>query len=428
MKKKLAIVALSALVALPVAEGVLRAWLALRGKPYSSQETADKLLRLVDPARAFVPQGGEEQVAQPGEVPGLRRPILHPFTGTESAHDTGGVLGAFQRGLPPDSYTVVVVGGSVAAAWAMSGLDQIQRRLEQDPRFAGKRVRLLNYAHHSYKQPQQVMRIAYLFSLGYRPDAVIALDGFNEVALGMQNLLDGTHPVYPAAPVWGSIVRDLNLLDGGRLEWAGQLWNLRKEADRKATRALTYNLHRSCILGTWVLGDMRRINQERFKLYQDVPAPGGSGSKQADRQRSGPEYERSPEAVLESSARNWFESSLSLQALCEARGVYYLHVLQPTLHDEGAKIYSEEERNMGAVPQGWLEGAQEGYPLLRGYAPELLARGVRFHDASRIFEGMADTLYFDDCHLNQRGNELMGEVVASAFVEGFPWPVPPDRD
>ena len=45
-------------------------------------------------------------------------------------------------------------------------------------------------------------------------------------------------------------------------------------------------------------------------------------------------------------------------------------------------------------------------------------RGVRFHDLTRIFENHPETIYRDTCcHVNQRGNELLGEAIAEAILD-----------
>ena len=124
--------------------------------------------------------------------------------------------------------------------------------------------------------------------------------------------------------------------------------------------------------------------------------------------------------MLEAGARSWVEGSRSLHAMCAMRGVHYFHVLQPTLLDLDAKVMSREERELGKVPSGWLRGASEGYPMLRERSVELLARGIRFHDASRMFEGVADTLYYDYCHLNPLGNRRVGAEIWRAFLESAP--------
>ena len=312
----------------------------------------------------------------------------------------------------------------MAAAWATSNEVQVEQILGAHPRFAGKRLRVLNYAHAAYKQPQQATRLAFLFTLGHRPDAVICIDGFDEVASALANAHMGSHPLYPSAPVWGALVRYLDTVDEEALESAGRLWTLRERAERRARRALTVGAQHSSLASAGLVHDLRRLRNERTALLESRPRMAESSqqpiSLRLARQLHGPDFERGHDAVLRTGARSWFESSSSIHAMCAERDIYYLHVLQPTLHDEGAKPFAPEELELGPIPASWLPGARDGYPLLRAYAPALEARGVRFHDASRIFEDVREPLYVDHCHLNARGNELLGASICRAFVQHLP--------
>ena len=52
------------------------------------------------------------------------------------------------------------------------------------PALRERRVVVVNMAQGSGKEPQQLLELAYLLALGQRLDLAIALDGFNELALG----------------------------------------------------------------------------------------------------------------------------------------------------------------------------------------------------------------------------------------------------
>ncbi len=414
--KRLLLALASTLVGLLLLEGSCRAWLAIDGRPHRASEVAEEMRRVVDPTGRFL-AGDPAPLAQRGQG----GPILHPYAGTEAYHDTGGVLAAFHRGFDEGDVTIVAVGGSVASEWVREGGPRFLEHLRGDPLFEGRRVHLLNYAHPSYKQPQQLMRLAYLFSLGHRPDAVLSLDGFNEVALSLQNLSAQTHPVYPPPPVWGAVVARFDTPDGTALAQSGALYLLNQEARALAERSLQRRLHHSSVLGGLTLARLRRIDHRRNELQAERIAALAQASRGGDltaiqRQRRGPDFDMRPRWVLLAGARNWFESSLSIEALCRARGVPYVHVLQPTLHDAGAKPFAPEEQRLGPVPLGWDVGAREGYPLLRAEGERLRAAGVVFHDASRLFESEQRAIYYDHCHLNPLGNELLADEIAAAFL------------
>ena len=60
-------------------------------------------------------------------------------------------------------------------------------------------------ARGGYKEPQQVNALVLLFALGFEPDVVIDIDGFNEVALGNNNQSLGFHPAFPSASHWSHL-------------------------------------------------------------------------------------------------------------------------------------------------------------------------------------------------------------------------------
>jgi hypothetical protein len=53
---------------------------------------------------------------------------------------------------------------------------------------------------------------------------------------------------------------------------------------------------------------------------------------------------------------------------------------------------------------------------MRTTAVELRRRGVAFADLSRVFVSERRTIYYDVCHLNQVGNELLAEHVAREYL------------
>jgi hypothetical protein len=405
------------------AEVALRGWLALRGRAYDRAAVEEAMRREVDAMAAFVPEGKED--LRPDSLAGR---VLHPFTGSELYPDTGGVLAYFREGVPDDAYTVVVVGGSVAASWAGDEDRVFASRLEADPRLAGKRVEILRYAHAAYKQPQQLMRVSYLFSFGYRPDAIVNLDGFNEVANGLQNSLWGTHPIYPTPPVWEGIVSILTsnqwagVTGGEAFDTAVELRSLIRRAHRLVERTLGWRLASSSLLGTLSLKRLERTNARRTELQQRLARILAEPKKKGKRdfELKGPPVPKTFEEVMRIAVGCWYEGSLSIGALCDARGVYYLHCLQPTLLDPGSKPLTERERALRTGPEGWKRGVEAGYPMLRERGRELVAHGVGFVDTSGCLSKLEDNAYVDACHVNNTGNRLLAEAIADAFLEHLP--------
>src|SRR6185436_13391576 len=67
----------------------------------------------------------------------------------------------------------------------------------RDAFFSGKEIVPLCFSHEGYKQPQQLLVLAYFLSIGQPLDLVVNIDGFNEVALSSlndQHVLDISMP------------------------------------------------------------------------------------------------------------------------------------------------------------------------------------------------------------------------------------------
>ena len=85
------------------------------------------------------------------------------------------------------------------------------------------------------------------------------------------------------------------------------------------------------------------------------------------------------------------------------------------------KPLSQEERQKAwRADQPYRPAVERGYPELLEASKELRRQGVWFIDASLLFAGETDTLYEDSCcHLNQRGNGLLGHFIAEHLAEAM---------
>ena len=83
----------------------------------------------------------------------------------------------------PGKVIIAIMGGSVAWSFHMHGTARLRNLLENDSAMAGSEIVFVNLAVSGYKQPQQLMTMAYLLVLGAQFDLVLNIDGFNEAAL-----------------------------------------------------------------------------------------------------------------------------------------------------------------------------------------------------------------------------------------------------
>lgn len=414
---------LGVLLALVCTEVLFRLYLRMEGQAYSAESTQSAIEQARLSLQGGVGTGEEDSTG----------PLLSPFFGwwdqslrkrVDIAYQKGSraSLSAVPAALAKKTYDVWILGGSVAAIFGrqdVGGVRQLKQSLLADSRFAkhlgDRELRILGLGHASHKQPQQVNLITFMLSLGLEPDAIINLDGFNEVAVAMANSDHGVHPVYPSFSKWGSWARN-PLSNPDQFGALVDIWNTRSAAKRTADRALKYKLTRSAVLGYLLRGKMDRArlrwNESLTKYTQENFSPSEIPALK------GPEF--APQFALGAMLRAWFECSKTLAAICSSRGIYYLHVLQPTLHDEDSKPWSDEERRLSTASESWLNGVHQGYPKLRELGQALGAEGIAFLDASMTFAGLEQTLYYDACHFGEEGNRILGDAIARGFVERLP--------
>jgi len=361
--------------------------------------------------RAFLPGAEEKTAAEPGTR------LLQPYTGWENVR-THSLISAdveYYRGAQSKSvYDICILGGSVAETFGELGAARLVERLKLDPRFAQRELRVHDFGFGAYKQPQMTMLLAYLLALGHAPDAVIEIDGFNEAALGFSNARKGGHPVYPYLAGWASATKGL------RPDW--DVGEFMHEAHAAQERASSFaesfygsGLWRSSFLAQLGLARIHALRRDYAAAYKRLEQQLQTGGK--DSEATGPAFDKSDDAVIALIVSAWEEGARSLHGLCTERGIDYLHVLQPTLHDEGSKPLTDKERAGGGAEVDWIAGVKAVYPHLREAGARLATRGVPFFDASGVFKDHPEDIYIDVCHFREHGNEILAEAIAQAFLE-----------
>ena len=409
-----ALVAAGVLVAPLLAELLVRGVLLVSGEPYGAEATRREIALLVSSVTDPLP---ELELAE--EIPGGENHVLHPYQGFD-VEEAVTLVAELQRldaeaaASGERSFKILVVGGSVAGMLARYGSVHLERVLAGEPRFQDLPIRVENGGRGSYKQPQQLMLVAYLLALGIRPDLVVNIDGFNEVALGYENVELESHPAYPHWPRWAHVAQSGGL-SREALRLAARTLDLQDEVRALGRRALDRGYPRSALLGTWCtsrLGSLKADWLAAQRAYLELLSAESAG----DAVR-GPAYAADRERALDDIAAGWLECSLSIDALCRARGIQYLHFLQPTYHDAGSKPRTAEEEAAAEAPEVYVEAVRLGYPKLRAAGQRLVERGVPFIDASGAFAELADPVYFDMCHFKGLGTRVFAELIARAIAE-----------
>ena len=309
----------------------------------------------------------------------------------------------------PGELNIAIFGGSFAEGVGRFGEAVVVEKLAEH----GLRARVLTVAMGGYKQPQQLIALAYLLSHGAQLDAVVNLDGFNEVALPeAENLTRGVNPFFPRN--WYQ--RTLEVEDRLALRQIGKIVWMQEKRRRWATAC--QRLPGWSALGNTVWRAIDRVWLTRIQRENEkLRAPEISSSKSF--RSVGPTLGDREGAVLyQRIADHWTSCSLQMKALCDAHDITYIHLLQPNQYLEGSKTLTPQEQRIAfRADHPYRAGVVQGYPLLVEAGKQLRRGGVDFYDLTKIFRGSSRTIYKDDCcHPNQEGYRIVGRKVASILV------------
>jgi len=320
----------------------------------------------------------------------------------------------------PQEVVVGVFGGSMSWWVSNQGADALVEELSRIPELRGKRIVLVRAALGGVKQPQQLMALTYLLSLGAHFDLIVNLDGFNEVALTPEaNVRQRVYPSYPRD--WPVLVGALD--DPMVTRLAGEITALTRLRGSWAETFLLPGLRSSAITtlvwraGDGALGQLAAARRLDLAEYEGQLEP-----EQRRFASHGPlvRYENADQ-IYADVARIWKESSRQMNGLARANRARYYHFLQPNQYLPGAKPMLDEERGV-AVRAGSEYGKSvvRGYPLLHQAGEELTREGVHFYDLTGIFGGIGKPLYIDDCcHVSAEGNAMIGRRIGELIAEDF---------
>jgi len=314
-----------------------------------------------------------------------------------------------------------VFGGSVAAQFTWYGSRRLAEVLAEDPRFADREIRVLSFAGGGYKQPQQLQILTYFLSLGQPFDMVLAIDGFNEVALSPYNRRDGIDLVMPSATHFLPLVNlvDKATLTPERIDSLHRITRLReRQRAVEARLGCTWSAGYHLLLDAW----RRRLETQHANEsahFQSLASGNTNSSLVALASRESPPAD--DHAMFELLVRHWAESSLLMHELCRARGIDYHHVLQPNQYHSG-HAFGEKEAALALDEDSPVRShAADGYPHLVARGPWLHDQGIGFHDATTIFDREPEPVYKDDCcHFNQLGNEILAEFIGGRILGTAP--------
>jgi len=326
---------------------------------------------------------------------GFPSPVNYPFSKTS---DRQFVIGIF--------------GGSVGAYFCRLGAARLEEVLRQRGSFNDRELVTLCFSHEGYKQPQQLLVLNYFLSIGQPFDLVVNIDGFNEVALGRINDQYGWDVSMPSYEHLDALINVVNqgTLTPAKLESLARIVRYRQQLNDLAERSNRTRLASvEFVLRHYYEILRRRYEQERVR-FDGLPSnrPGNSPIHVTPKVRP-----RTGSAVYEDIAANWRNASVLMQQLLAARGIAYLHVLQPNQYYSTRAFTAAEKGAVFNDGSPFKEGASHGYPFLE----QALEPGAL--NAVHAFDTVRESVYVDDCcHYTVAGNRLLADVIAQAILAG----------
>jgi hypothetical protein len=325
---------------------------------------------------------------------------VHPYFGYQDESIRQFEL--FREQLHANDFVIGVLGGSVAEMFANyvirepEALNELRNAI---PELARKNLRVVNLAMGGAKQPQQFFIAAYfLDSL----DLVVNIDGFNDVQ--QTNFL----PVYPLDfPVLSLRFYD-RTTEGDALAFLGRLSIWTYKAMNRLPLRVPILSRSSLYFLVWhaVHGGMynvvRMLEQSYYSsAIESQLAPGVAVPDSTK--------------ILEERLNTWKRYTILQSDLGSRAQKPMFFFLQPNQYLKNSKPLSEEERRTAFREHG-SESNHQRMMRLRERLNDLRAADVPIFDLTEIFQNTRETVYRDTCcHLNSRGNEIMGKEIVQVI-------------
>jgi hypothetical protein len=343
--------------------------------------------------------------------------IIHPYLGfvydfnnAKKNNETYGFVTEVSPVIKrePGKLNVMLLGGSVAQGMGKVMQEAFRRVCRVPPN-----VVALGFS--GYKQPQQLLALTYVLSLGGEYDLIINLDGYNEIVLPVTDNYDvGVNPFFPRN--WNlRIARQPSKKTLAVIGEVRYLRNLKEET----LEGLTSSIFRgSAVFGLLKMQHLKRINWDiNHTTHKLIEAQQGEAKRF---EATGPFFPyQDIQQLYDDAAAVWVRSSVLLDQLARANSMEYYHFLQPNQYVKGSKVLTAAEKRLAySEKPAMSQSALIGYPILIKAGKKLLERHINFVDATMAFANVKDTVYTDVCcHFNERGKEVLAAYMMDKIVQ-----------
>ncbi len=302
-------------------------------------------------------------------------------------------------------FLVGLFGGSVAEGLGAyeyhSGI--LKELLGKVPSLEGRNIEVYTIAQGAWKQPNQLVALAYYLSRGVRFDLVINVDGFNELAIANASTMIGADPLLPFH--YSEIAGYLDSAGSTTGRYlALRLAQLRQEA-AECRFALCYFMR---------LGMVKKVSWDLEKYK-------GEASHDQLFFKGDPEGRDFTYADF---AESWKRAVRLSDGLCRLTGGIFMEFLQPAIHYSADVKVSPQDEMM------WKKPVRQGYSLLLEGVEELTGEGINSYSLAGIFDekdSPPESFYADDCcHPTEEGYAFLlnriGTIATSLLMNPHPAP------
>ena len=343
--------------------------------------------------------------------------IIHPYLGfvidfkdEKKNKETYGFITSVDPVIKrePGKLNVVVLGGSVAQSMGEVMKEAFHRVCRVPPNVVS-----LGFA--GYKQPQQLLTLAYFLSLGAEYDLIINLDGYNDIVLPFtDNYSVGVNPFFP---------RNWNLRISRQpskkiLAVIGKVRYLRDLKEENLEDLTSSFFRGSAVFGLMKMQQFKRLNWDIDRTTRKLIKLQREEVKRFE--ETGPFFAyKDIQELYDDAGAVWERGSVLLDQLARENSMEYYHFLQPNQYVNGSKVLTEEERRLAYSEKAKIsQSAIIGYPILIKQGRKLLERNIKFFDATMVFAKEKETVYIDICcHYNERGKEVLAAYIMDIIVQ-----------
>lgn len=285
-----------------------------------------------------------------------------------------------EESIKEEDYTIFILGGSTVAGLGSTSnnhtlVAQMEKKLRKR-KGVFESARVVNVGTTAYVSHQERIRLDAILAQ-YKPNLVIALDGFNDAFI---------------VSTWGG--------RGWRPYWQPQYTIGTQEI-------------RSALEGAPIIHRVKKALLKNSTIYNGLIYV------------VLPETARNPGAInflnqkvvtdttIRAAVSAYENNHVLMQKICHLHGVEYMGVLQPTLTASLLKPHKSPEEK--TIVKQWIlnfQNPEAYYPTIEKFymrSSRLEKQHNWFYDLSKMFAEEKETLYLDTCHYNDLANELIAD-------------------